>query len=1173
VISDVVAIGVLMHCGRDWSAAGENAEAEKLKDSAEDAFLRKDYARAVSDFTKAALLAPDDDELTTALQQAKTLLGANPPSSVQDGMVTDGVLVETPQRLPQTPFSPEQELLRKEVEHVSDSVRKMQEDQEKLASDVREALAQTMAQTETLRKALEAQLEVLSAANTPTKPPAEAPSPAPVPAAGAAAGATASAGAAPSADKPANKAGEKPAKKKKKLKEQIKIVDVFDYTFNLCRDLASPERLGRDKRNYVKRLLYIVWPKKLIGGTGLTEDGLPDGSKEILATFVLALARTVVMNLSSNLLRELQNAVYRRDAVWVFVKFLPYSALLTVLGSFMSSSMTYASEKLVITWRDQLTRRCHSYYFSMSSYYHIKNLPGREKIADPDERLAAEVTEVTKKLTMVVGLLFRGIPPIIWFTFRLWRERGLIYATLPHVYLLLAYEITSRIFPKNIGELYRDQAMVQGKYFKTVSRVQTHSEAIHALNGGAREHAIVNKKFEGVEGAATALYEALSKFGLIFKVAYTYGCRSWIATAVMIPIISSGSAGSGTDRLVAEVGETRYGMDMMVEMLVANGTILTLHYVANQMAGQAGRIAKLIDTCEKLCQKRKAEKSETFVDGDGIAFEGVDVYTPNGKLLVKELNVALDIGGSLLLTGHNGAGKSSIFRCLGGLWNVPKGKITKPGGNAESLSGTVFYLPQKPYNVLGSLSDQITYPESKREVTREQLEDLLRRVDLSHLLLDSGAAADAAVNWEDKLSLGEQQRLAMARLFYHRPKFAILDECTSAVSLEMEAALYKECKSMSITYITICHRPALKAYHTHNLNLTGDGKGGWEYTEIDQSQVHARVAAASAEGEDQIREKHLAARSEAYSHMEQVSSADLKERTNLQKLVMLLKIAVPGSEKKLALLMAGIIGRTLCHEAYSRVVGALYNSVITRNIGKFVLFALVNVVQDLFNGCVEEGVVLMQELVGIAWYQRLTQYCTERFFAGSNFYCAKNLDKRISDIDQRLTKEVVDLSKEFPKMFASAVTPLFDVLWFTGRMFSLLGVGGMIPFYLYIGATFGVSKFLMPNYEALFSKEQELESDYRFCQTRLRNHAESVAFFGGDEMEHTIASSYFEKLVDHMYVRLAAYISTLKGSSQATMCALQTCLPGYTLVAVLFCPQLERFCISVMRCVCANVVG
>ena len=110
------------------------------------------------------------------------------------------------------------------------------------------------------------------------------------------------------------------------------------------------------------------------------------------------------------------------------------------------------------------------------------------------------------------------------------------------------------------------------------------------------------------------------------QVAYTYGCRSWIATAVMIPLIRRGGGGEGGEaRLAAEVGETRYGMDMMVEMLIANGTILTLHYVANQMGGQASRIAKLIDTCVELEEKRKNEKSETFLDGDLIAFEGTSL--------------------------------------------------------------------------------------------------------------------------------------------------------------------------------------------------------------------------------------------------------------------------------------------------------------------------------------------------------------------------------------------------------------------------------------------------------------------------------------------------------------------------------------------------------------------
>lgn len=170
-------------------------------------------------------------------------------------------------------------------------------------------------------------------------------------------------------------------------------------------------------------------------------------------------------------------------------------------------------------------------------------------------------------------------------------------------------------------------------------------------------------------------------------------------------------------------------------------TILTLHYVSQQMGGQAYRISGLLDTVIDLAKERAELQSDVFQEGDGIAFSGVDVFTPNGKQLVKDLNFELKAGGSLLLTGHNGAGKSSIFRCLGGLWSVKTGLITKPGGAAAGLADSVFYLPQKPYNVLGSLSDQITYPKPDAVVlSAEQLRDILGRVSLLHLLEESSAA-------------------------------------------------------------------------------------------------------------------------------------------------------------------------------------------------------------------------------------------------------------------------------------------------------------------------------------------------------------------------------------------------------------------------------------------------
>ena len=175
----------------------------------------------------------------------------------------------------------------------------------------------------------------------------------------------------------------------------------------------------------------------------------------------------------------------------------------------------------------------------------------------------------------------------------------------------------------------------------------------------------------------------------------------------------------------------------------------------------------------------------------------------------------------------------------------------------------IFYLPQKPYTVLGSLREQLFYPLRSSTVDKRKLANLLDLLDLSHLLLashyekksvsttsaaeqkkmlrqakagflTSGPSEDDAVsecdaddildtsrNWDKVLSLGEKQRLAICRLLYHEPQFAILDECTSAVSVDVEHLLYEECQRRKITYVTICHRPFLRKFHDVSLHLQG----------------------------------------------------------------------------------------------------------------------------------------------------------------------------------------------------------------------------------------------------------------------------------------------------------------------------------------------------------------
>jgi len=201
-----------------------------------------------------------------------------------------------------------------------------------------------------------------------------------------------------------------------------------------------------------------------------------------------------------------------------------------------------------------------------------------------------------------------------------------------------------------------------------------------------------------------------------------------------------------------------------------------------------------------------------------IIFDQVPLITPNMDVLIKDLTFTVHSGTNVLVQGPNGCGKSSLFRVLGGLWPIFGGKLTKP------TIDKLFYVPQRPYMTLGRLRDQIIYPDSKEDmqrknVTDEKLVSFLKLVSLDYILEREGGW-EAIQDWMDVLSGGEKQRVAMARMFYHQPQFAILDECTSAVSVDVEGEIYKKCKELNITLFTISHRPSTWAFHDYVLQFT-----------------------------------------------------------------------------------------------------------------------------------------------------------------------------------------------------------------------------------------------------------------------------------------------------------------------------------------------------------------
>ncbi|KAI5582443.1 hypothetical protein BDE02_07G086900 [Populus trichocarpa] len=552
------------------------------------------------------------------------------------------------------------------------------------------------------------------------------------------------------------------------------------------------------------------------------------GAKDLLAMIAIAVLKTTLSNRLAKVQGFLFRAAFLRR-VPLFFRLISENILLCFLLSTMHSTSKYVTGTLSLCFRKILTKLIHAHYFENMAYYKISHVDGR--ITNPEQRIASDVPRFCSELSELVLDDLTAVADGVLYTWRLCS-----YTSPKYLFWMVAYILGAGTLIKNFtpafGKLMSKEQQLEGEYRQLHSRLRTHAESIAFYGGERREEFHIQQKFETlIRHMSTVLHDQWW-FGMIQDFLFKY-LGATVAVILIIEPFFSGQLRPDSSTLgrAEMLSNLRYHTSVIISLFQSLGTLSTSSRRLNRLSGYADRIHELISISRELSNDDKSSLQRSgsknyFSEADYVEFSGVKVVTPSGNVLVQDLTLKVESGSNLLITGPNGSGKSSLFRVLGGLWPLVSGHIVKPGVGSD-LNKEIFYVPQRPYTAVGTLRDQLIYPltadQEIEPLTHSGMVELLKNVDLEYLF--DRYPPEKEVNWGEELSLGEQQRLGMARLFYHKPKFAILDECTSAVTTDMEERFCAKVQATGTSCITISHRPALVAFHDVVLSL--DGEGGW----------------------------------------------------------------------------------------------------------------------------------------------------------------------------------------------------------------------------------------------------------------------------------------------------------------------------------------------------------
>lgn len=469
----------------------------------------------------------------------------------------------------------------------------------------------------------------------------------------------------------------------------------------------------------------------------------------------------------------------------------------------------YVRDTLGLHWRRWLTHRFLGRYFTHRAYYRLN---ARADIDNPDQRIAEDINTFTQQSLYFLMVILGAVIQLIAFTGVLWSISRLLVGFLV-VYAIAGTLVATIGFGRPLIGLNFRQLQREADFRFGLVRVREHAEPIALHAGEAPESSRVRQVFAAVfENYRRVLRTQL---GLnLFQYAYAF------LTIVLPSVIIASDVLSG--RL--EVGRATQAAGAFAAILSALTVIIDHFESLSRFAAGVDRLHAFQRVLDEEARLRRVDDAPERPVADRIAtmhadtlrLENLTVRTPDGaRALVSGLSLTVAPGAGLLIVGPSGSGKSSLLRAIAGLWDTGEGRVVRPS------PPEIQFLPQQPYMALGSLRTQLLYPEIGRDISAPELMQVLARVNLPDLA-DRFGGLDIERDWAKLLSVGEQQRLAFARVLLARPRYVVLDEATSALDAANEERLYRALTIDGCTPISVSHRPALLAYHQQVLEMKGE---------------------------------------------------------------------------------------------------------------------------------------------------------------------------------------------------------------------------------------------------------------------------------------------------------------------------------------------------------------